>query len=261
MSIQVRALAIGFIGGIFGGLVGLGGGVVMVPLLTLWAGLSQHEAHGTSLAAVIATGIVGAWVYAGRGAVDWSSAAWLAVASVTASYFSARHASRIPAPRLRKYFGAFLLLVAVLLVLKSRLLWSGGLTGTVVPIALLAIGALAGTIAGLLGVGGGVLIVPLLVLGTSLTQHAAQGTSLAALILTGTTGTWVYARHGHFRKDILLMLVLGVVLGCWLGGRGALGTSGSTLRLFFAAILVWLGLRYLGIGTLLRPGRPAVTSG
>jgi len=259
MPVPLRALVIGFIGGIFGGLVGLGGGVIMVPLLTLWAGLTQHEAHGTSLAAVIATGIVGAWVYAGRGAVNWSSAAWLAAAAVAASYFSARHASRIPGLRLRRYFGAFLLVVAVLLALKNRLLWTGGVAGTAVPLVLLAIGALSGGIAGLLGVGGGVLIVPLLVLGTGLPQHTAQGTSLAALILTGVMATGVYARHGHLRKKILVTLLPGVVLGCWLGGHGALGTSGSALRLLFAAVLVWLGLRYLGLGTLLRVGRPALT--
>ncbi|MDQ7842810.1 MAG: sulfite exporter TauE/SafE family protein [Armatimonadota bacterium] len=263
MPAQIRALVIGFIGGIFGGLVGLGGGVVMVPLLTLWAGLSQHEAHGTSLAAVIATGIVGAWVYAGRGAVNWSAAAWLAAAAVSASYVSARYASRVPGMRLRKYFGAFLLVVAVLLVLKNRLFWNGGLSGAALPLVLLAIGALAGGIAGLLGVGGGVLIVPLLVLGTGLSQHTAQGTSLAALVLTGVTGTWVYARHGHLRRHILVMLLPGVILGCWLGGHGALGASGWALRLLFAAVLLWLGLRYLGLGAWLRlrVRRPALTSG
>jgi len=124
---------------------------------------------------------------------------------------------------------------------------------------LLAIGVLGGGIAGLLGVGGGVLIVPLLVLGAGLPQHTAQGTSLAALVLTGMMGTWVYARHGHLRKEILIALLPGVILGCWLGGHGALGTSGWALRLLFAAILAWLGLRYLGLTARLRVRRPAFT--
>ena len=218
-------------------------------------GLSQHEAHGTSLAAVIATGAVGAWLYGSHGHVSWMSAGWLAAASVVASFITAQYTARIPGARLRKFFGAFLLVVAVMLLVKDRLpLADGGqrepLTGV-----LLIIGALAGAIAGLLGVGGGVLIVPLLVLGTGLSQHVAQGTSLAALILTGLAGTCVYARHGHFRKDILVTLLPGVVLGSWLGGHGAVGISGPALRVVFAIVLVWLGARYTGLSSIVRPPR------
>lgn len=245
-------LTIGLIGGIFGGLVCLGGGVVMVPLLTAWAGLSQHEAHGTSLAAVVATGIVGAWVYTGHGAVSWSGAAWLAVAAAAASLVSAQYASRISGARLRRYFGAFLLAVAILLVLRDYLLRDGALSGIPTAVVLLVIGAVAGAIAGLLGVGGGVLVVPLLVLGAGLTQHVAQGTSLASLVLTGLAGTIVYAHHRHLRLRVLVLLLPGVVLGSWVGGRAALGISELALRVVFAAMLAWLGVWYLKTSVVLR---------
>jgi uncharacterized membrane protein YfcA len=257
LTVQQRAFIIGLIGGSFGGLVGLGGGVVMVPLLTLWAGLSQHEAHGTSLTAVIVTGTVGAWLYGNHGHVSWSSAGWLAAGSVVASFITAQYAARIPGAQLKKVFGAFLLVVAVMLLVKDRLSLADGSPGQPLIWVLLVIGALAGAIAGLLGVGGGVLIVPLLVLGTGLSQHVAQGTSLAALILTGVTGTLVYARHGHFRKDILLMLLPGVVVGSWFGGHGAIEISGPALRVVFALVLVWLGAWYTGLGSFVRPARPS----
>lgn len=253
----LRAFIIGLIGGSFGGLVGLGGGVVMVPLFTLWAGLSQHEAHGTSLTAIIVTGTVGAWLYGNHGHVSWWSAGWLAGASVVASFVTAHYASRIPGTKLRKFFGAFLLVVAVMLLARDHLpLPEGGQARPLIWV-LLAIGAFAGAIAGLLGVGGGVLIVPLLVLGTGLDQHVAQGTSLAAMILTGVTATLVYARHGHFRKDILVTLLPGVVLGSWIGGHGAIGIPGPSLRVVFALILIWLGARYTGLIAILRPHRSA----
>jgi hypothetical protein len=253
---HLRAFIIGLIGGAFGGLVGLGGGVVMVPLFTLWAGLSQHEAHGTSLAAVIVTGTVGAWLYGSHGHVSWSSAGWLAAASVVASYLTAQYAARIPGARLKRYFGVFLLVVAVMLLVRDRLPLADGGQGQPFIWMLLIIGGLAGAIAGLLGVGGGILIVPLLVLGTGLGQHVAQGTSLAALILTGVTGTLVYARHGHFRRDILISLLPGVVVGSWIGGHGAIGISGSALRVVFALLLVWLAIRYTGVSSALRSSRP-----
>jgi uncharacterized membrane protein YfcA len=250
VSTAVRAFIIGLIGGSFGGLVGLGGGVVMVPLFTMWAGLSQHEAHGTSLTAVIATGTVGAWLYGSHGHVSWSSAGWLAASSVVASFITAQYAARIPGGKLKRFFGAFLLIVAVMLLVRNQL--PATQAGEAQPViwVLLLIGAIAGAIAGLLGVGGGVLIVPLLVLGTGLSQHVAQGTSLAALILTGVTGTFVYARHGHFRKDLLIALLPGVVAGSLIGGHGAIGIPGPVLRVVFAIVLVWLGSRYLGLTSL-----------
>lgn len=227
----------------------------MVPLLTAWAGLSQHEAHGTSLAAGAATGLVGTWVYADRGVVNWPSAAWLAVASMTASLISAQYASRVPGARLRKYFGAFLLVVAVLLPLRDALLQGGGLHGVPSVPALVVIAAVAGSIAGLMGVGGGVLIVPLLVLGTGLAQHAAQGTSLASLGLTGLAGSLVYARHGYLRRSVLILLLPGTVLGCCVGSLSALGIASPALRVVFAAVLVWLGVRYVRTSTTLWRGR------
>lgn len=247
IGLQLRALIIGIIGGSFGGLVGLGGGVVMVPLFTMWAGLSQHEAHGTSLAAVIVTGTVGAWLYSNHGHVLWASAGWLAAASVVASFFTAQYAARISGARLRFFFGAFLFVAAVMLLIRDRLpLTTVSHAQPAVPI-LIAIGAFAGAIAGIMGVGGGVLVVPLLVLGTGLGQHIAQGTSLAAMILTGVTATAVYARHGHFRKDIIYALLPGVMLGSWIGSHSAIEIPGSILRVLFALILIWLGSRYTGL--------------
>lgn len=251
MSTAVRAFIIGLIGGSFGGLVGLGGGVVMVPLFTMWAGLSQHEAHGTSLTAVIVTGSVGAWLYGNHGNVSWTSAGWLAASSVIASFITALYAARIPGAKLKRFFGAFLLVVAVMLLVRNQLSFSQDVEAQPLVWVLLSIGAIAGAIAGLLGVGGGVLIVPLLVLGTGLSQHVAQGTSLAALILTGVTGTLVYAKHGHFRKDLLITLLPGVVAGSVIGGHGAIGIPGPTLRVVFAIVLVWLGSRYLGLTSLI----------
>jgi uncharacterized membrane protein YfcA len=247
ISIQLRALIIGIIGGSFGGLVGLGGGVVMVPLFTMWAGLSQHEAHGTSLAAVIVTGTVGAWLYGNHGHVLWASAGWLAAASVVASFFTAQYAARISGARLRVFFGVFLLIAAVMLLVRDHLPLTDVGRGQPAVWILLAIGAFAGAIAGLMGVGGGVLVVPLLVLAAGVGQHLAQGTSLAAMILTGVTATAVYARHGHFRKDIILALLPGVVAGSWIGSHSAIDIPGSTLRVLFALILIWLGGRYAGL--------------
>ena len=87
---------IGLISGIFGGLVGLGGGVIMIPLMTRLLGISQASAHGTSLAIVIFAGLSGACAYALEGTVDFTAALILAV---TASF-----TARVGCPLLRESF-------------------------------------------------------------------------------------------------------------------------------------------------------------
>lgn len=239
------SLVIGVAAGVFGGLVGLGGGVIMVPLLTGWAGLSQHEAHATSLAGVVATGLGGALTYATSGAVDWTTAALLAVVAVAATFAAAHYSARVPALRLRALFGGFLMLSALLLVTKDELLGLRAPAGPFTIAFLLLTGLFVGVAAGLLGVGGGALMVPLLVVGVGMSQHIAQGTSLAAMIPSGASGTIAHIRHRNVRGDAVIGLVPGIAAGSWAGGRLALGLPANTLRVIFAIVLVLLGIHYL----------------
>lgn len=241
----VITFLIGVTAGVFGGLVGLGGGAVMVPLLTAWARLTQHEAHAASLAGVVATGIAGAFTYAADGAVDWRSALMLATVAVVATYVAAHRSHGVPAHRLRRYFGWFLIIAAALLVFKDELLLLRAPQGAWTIAFLLVTGLFVGVASGLLGVGGGALMVPLLVIGLGMPQHLAQGTSLAAMVPGGAAGTVAHIRKRSVRWDAVLGLVPGITSGTWVGGRLALGLPGATLRIVFAAVLVVLGARYL----------------
>ena len=96
---------IGLIAGLFGGLVGLGGGVVMIPLMTRLLGIPQASAHGTSLAVVVFAGLSGAWAYAIEGAVDFSAALILAVTASLTARLGARYCASLPEWKLKRYFG------------------------------------------------------------------------------------------------------------------------------------------------------------
>lgn len=107
-----RSVATGLAGGFFSGLIGIGGGAVMVPLLTGLLKLPQRLAHGTSLAIVVfvgAAGLAGYWV---TDNVDWRLALWLAIGSVGGAYLGAVTMMRIPERSLRLIFGLFLLAIA-----------------------------------------------------------------------------------------------------------------------------------------------------
>ena len=217
----------------------------MVPLLTGWARLDQHSAHGTSLVGVVFTGIVGALVYGNGAAVDWQAAFLVALGAVPATMFAARSSARIPAAVLRRFFGLFLIANAILLQFKGSFPVTGILDGAAATISLVILGVVVGGLSGLLGVGGGAVMVPGLALGPGFAQQLAQGTSLAAMVPSSAVGAAVHARIGHVRRDVVFPLMAGIAAGSWFGGTSALALPDQTLRLFFSVVLILLGGRYL----------------
>ncbi len=237
-------LGIGAAAGFFGGLVGLGGGIVMVPLLTGAAGFSQRRAHGTSLAALVFTGIAGAATYALSGAVDLLAAAALASTAVLSAGAGARNAHHLPAEKLKRYFGIFQLGIAALLFAKPWLVQGGAPAVWTKIILLLATGAFTGYLSGMMGVGGGSIMVPAMVLLAGMGQHVAQGSALLAMVPAGIAGGAAHHRLGNVAKDALWWLLPGIVAGTFAGGRAAAAIDGDWLRMLFACVLVYVGTRY-----------------
>src|SRR5512147_2059236 len=99
---------IGIVAGMFGGLVGLGGGVIMIPLMVGVLKLTQHQAHGTSLVALVFTGISGAATYALQGSMDLTAAALLAATAIVTARAGAHYAHSLSEWVLKRSFGGFL---------------------------------------------------------------------------------------------------------------------------------------------------------
>jgi uncharacterized membrane protein YfcA len=225
--------------GLAGGLFGVGGGIVLVPLLTGAFKLTQHQAHGTSLAAIGATALASLFVYGAHGNVAWSTAALVAISSVVAARYGARWASRISRRALARAFAIFMVAVAV------RLLWrapsgSGaalvhGWTGLGLDLVL---GVAVGLLAGFMGVGGGLIAVPAFTLLLGMTQTAAQGTSLAVILVTAPAGAIEHARHGNLVGRLIPGLAIGAAVGGPLGAWIVQGLSHDILVRAFAVFLL-----------------------
>lgn len=114
-----------------------------------------------------------------------------------------------------------------------------------VILTLVAIGAAAGAIGATLGVGGGIVMVPAMVLLLTVPQHTAQGTSLAVIIPTAVVATFVNSRAKRVDVRLALLLGLGGVVGGVLGGMTALALDGLLLRRLFAVFLLLMALRML----------------
>ncbi len=247
---------IGFLAGIFGGLLGIGGGIVMIPLMVGFLKVTQHKAHGTSLAAMVFVGLVGAATYALQGSVDVLASALLATTAIATAHAGARHASSLAEWKLKRSFGAFLIVVSCLLFIKPFLprvvYFAAGWSKVLV---LLTVGALTGFLSGMMGVGGAVVMIPVMVLLVGLDQHTAQGSSLLTMVPAGIAGAWTHMRFGNLETNLLRGLIPGVFLGTYLGGSVAHFLPDGMLRSVFGLMLVWTALRYLRTPVLSAEGK------
>jgi uncharacterized protein len=113
-----RLGAIGLAGGLFSGLLGVGGGVVMVPLLVLWGGFGQRDAHAVSLGAIIPISAAGVLTFGAAGEIRVWEALALAIGAIAGAQAGARLLARVDERKLKLAFGVFMLIVAVLLVVE-----------------------------------------------------------------------------------------------------------------------------------------------
>lgn len=256
---QPKALAIGGLAGALGSLAGMGGGFVMIPLMTspFLLKLTQHQAHGTSLFAVAATGFAGAMGYAEH--VQLEAAGVIACCGMVTARMGATLTAKLSEQLLKRALGIFMISVAPIVPLKQYLVGrpdsstiptttSGcepqTISQQVLPTAVIGIGS--GFMAGLFGVGGGAIVVPALTMFTDMNHYQALGTSLCAMTLPAMVGTFTHYTKGNVAMHVAPSLALGSFLGAYLGGKViGLHTNENVLRWAFSGLMVFLGVRTL----------------
>jgi uncharacterized membrane protein YfcA len=243
----MAGLWVGLVAGIMGGLVGVGGGVIMIPLMTEILRFRQQEAHGTSLVAVVFTAVAGAFIYYRYGSADVPASALLAAMALCTVRFGAKYSCILPEWKLKRYFGIFFMLMALILLLKPYLphVVEGASPIWIRWGVLAVLGILTGFVSGMMGVGGGIFMVPMMVIFAGIAQHTAQGISLLAMIPASAVGAWTHWKAGNTRKKLLPGLIVGVLVGVYGGGSFAHVMPENGLRLVFAALMFYTATRYL----------------
>ncbi|MBI5285164.1 MAG: sulfite exporter TauE/SafE family protein [Chloroflexi bacterium] len=247
----VRSILTGIAGGAFSGLTGVGGGAVMVPLLTGQLKLSQHRAHGTSLAIIMfvaVSGVVGYWQ---AGNIDWRLVLALVPGAVAGVYAGARAMVRVPALQLRLLFGAFLFIVAF-----RQLVWhfsagapQGGAEGLLIEGVF---GFAGGVLAGVLGVGGGAIFVPAIVIfglahigpGED-PQKVAQGVSLVVIIATGAMGTVTNLRQETIDVETVRWVMPAAVAAAFVASLFANRLDVEVLKTIYGITALFLGCQII----------------
>lgn len=250
-------MLIGVIGGTFSGLAGLGGGTIMVPLMVRYLGMIQVHAHGTSLGVIVFTAMASAAGYSFEYIPDWRIVAVMVAPALLMAPLGARTASRLESDRLRKVFAGFLAFAAILLLVLADPESIFAFKGTARLVAAGLIGVTAGYLSGLLGVGGGILMVPAAVFFLSMIQRDAQGLALMVMIPTAISGVYAHTRLGNVDWTAVAMLAaaslpFGFVAG-WLASAyipsGILRVMFAILLLYFSARmfeLSWAALKRMG---------------
>lgn len=234
-------IVVGMLVGVLSGMFGIGGGTVIVPAL-VWLGLSQRNAAATSTLAIVPTSISGVVSYATGGHVDWLAAVLLFCGMFVGGQIGSWLLSRLPELVLRWIFVAFLVFVVINQVsfVPSR---DHQIVMTVVTgIGLALLGVVIGTLAGLLGIGGGALAVPSLSMLFGASDLVARGTSLLAMFPNSitTSAANLKRRLAHVRTALIIGLVAAATapLGTWIAGEVSPRAGSIMFACYLCVLLV-----------------------
>lgn len=235
-------LGLGVALGAVGGLLGIGGGLIAIPILAALYGMDQHLAQGTALVMILPNVLVGFWRYHQRTPVDFRALTWMIVLSIASAALAAHFAARLGADQLRRSFALFLIALALYFLwqirarpaLQAKAAW---------PLRFMpGVGVLSGLMSGLFTVGGGLVSVPALVSLFGMRQTQAQGIALALVIPASVTALASYAQAGNVDWSVGVPLALGGLVSVSWGVALAFRLPATRLRLAFCAVLVGTAL-------------------
>ena len=267
MTHVILLAVVGFVGGTFGSMVGLGGGVFIIPALTLFLDVPIHSAIAAGLVAVVATSTTAAAAYIRDDLTNMRLGMTMETMTVTGALVGGLVGSALSRGVLSAVFGAIMIAVSVYMGLRRQ---GGGLP----PVADENLGLLgasyydrnldatvrytvrrlpegmaasfvAGTVSGLLGVGGGFLKVPVMVLAMRVPVRAAVSTSAFMVGVTACAGAAVYFARGMVDPVVTVPVVLGIAGGAYLGSKLALRVRSSVLAGVLSFVLFALAVQML----------------
>lgn len=248
-------LVIGLVAGVLSGLFGIGGGLLIVPALTLFMAFSAKTAVATSLAALLLpVGIFAVLEYHRKGLLDLRASLLIAVGLFTTTLVGAQITLALPDTLFKQAYGVFVIIMGLrLLGVFARGASSQPPSASQgvdpEPLSawkLLILGLIAGILSGMFGIGGGIVIVPALMAFFGVEQKRAVGTSLGALLLpVGLPGVLGYYAAGELNLAAAVPVAIGLAIGALGGARIAIGLDPKTMRRMYGIFLLIVGTWFI----------------
>lgn len=249
-----QGVCIGAGAGLLSGLFGIGGGIIIVPALLTMLSMERRLAHGTSLAATVPVALASFVTYAVGGNVDRPVAACLAAGAIVGAIVGTHLLQIIPKTPLTIIFIVVILLTAVRLVASGESLGREELTVPGIA-ALIVIGFVTGTLSGLLGIGGGIVMVPAMVVLFAMPPVLAKGTSVAVIVPSAIVGTLRNRANDNVNLRVGAAIGVSGVVSAVIGSLIAGSLSASFSNAMFALLLVIVAV--VQANTLRNPTAPS----
>lgn len=235
-------LAAGLVAGVLSGLFGVGGGLVIVPILVFFFHFKQKNAQATSLCAIVLTAISGAIPYSLVENIDWIAAGLIVVGGVTGSTVGASIAKRVKDQWLQVIFAAVAIASALKMIFDAPADDGASVFPSISALAVVAYigaGLAMGLLSSLVGVGGGIILVPLLSLLIGLSQTNAQGLSLIVMAPISLVGALRHSRSGYTNWAAGVAIGIGGAIMSPITAQVALNMPSTILPKLFALLLIY----------------------
>ena len=239
-------LIIGAGGGFLSGVAGVGGAAILIPLMVAWLGVSQHHAQGSSSWVIVFTAAGAVARYAVSTPIDFGIAGVAAGAGVIFGVLGANLAGRLDPRVLRRLFAVLLIAAATRMLISAGEPTGGASIGQTLVVAA-TLGAASGLVAGLLGVGGGIVLVPGSVILLGLPQIEAQALSLLVMVPTTLAAALTSWRLGNMDWRITIPIAGVAIAASVAGSTLALALPGQILQSLFAILLLFFAQQMLGV--------------
>lgn len=257
------AILIGAAASVLSGMFGIGGATATTPSLRLFLHSTPQIALGTTLPVAIPTAIVGGYTYGRRGLVDWYAASYVCLGGIFGAVGGAMLTHWLNLHYLMILTGLIILYVAINTIVRgARGKEAAPVDGEAPPgepedgeesrrgsrpgaLLVLAIGLVTGFYSGLLGVGGGVVMVPAFFYLLKMPLKKAIGTSLIGIAVIAIPGTIVHALLGHISGLLFLFLIIGVIPGAYLGARITIKAGERLTFILFGCALASFGVVFI----------------
>ncbi len=231
-------VGVGVATGFLSGLFGVGGGILMVPCLVLLLGMEQRRAHGTSLGAMVLISASALGGFLLEGSVAWAPGLLIFAGSAVGVTVGTSLLNHLPIRSLRIGFALLLLVTAVrFLAAAPDSDGHSDITGAL-AVAYVACGLATGLLSGTMGVGGGVIMIPVMILLFGFVDPTAKGTSLLVILPTSIIGTLRNRRSGNIDPNTALAVGASGVASAFVGALGASALSPRLSGILFAILLI-----------------------